>query len=92
MVRVSMHWACNGCNCMLQVQVLADAIKAQTAELRASVDSLKDMMKAFEQNQKDTATKETTGISLADLRQELRSFAGSTQYALHMVERCTAWF
>lgn len=61
------------------MQILADAIKAQTTELRASVDSLKDMMKAFEQSQKDTGKREDTGISLADLRQELRSFGTTTQ-------------
>ena len=63
----------------ISVQILADAITAQTAELRAAVDSLKDMTKAFEQIQKDAASRKDTGVSLADLRQELRSFASTTQ-------------
>ena len=61
------------------MQILADAIKAQTAELRASVDSLKDMVKDFEKSQKEAASRRDTGVSLADLRQELRSFASTNQ-------------
>ena len=58
------------------MQMLSDAITAQTAELKSSVDSMKDMLKRFEQSQNDRASKKE-GVSLSDLRQELRSFAAT---------------
>ena len=64
---------------VLCLQILAEAIKAQTAELRASVDSMKDMLKSF-QDKQDAADRQTrSSLSLADLRQELQSFASTAQ-------------
>ena len=64
---------------VLCLQILAEAIKAQAAELRASVDSMKDMLKSF-QDKQDAADRQTrSSLSLADLRQELQSFASTAQ-------------
>jgi hypothetical protein len=57
------------------VQILADAIKAQTAELRSSVDSMKEMLKKYERGRKGSDGKDS--ITLPELRQELRSFAST---------------
>ena len=53
------------------MQILADAIKAQTAALRESVDSMKDMLMKYEQGRSSLASKES--ITLKELQQELRS-------------------
>ena len=57
------------------MQILADAIKAQTAELRSSVDSMKEMLKKYERGRKGSDV--TDSITLPELRQELRSFAST---------------
>lgn len=57
----------------VQAQILADAIKAQTAELRSSVDSMKEMLKKYERGRSGSDSKDS--ITLPELRQELRSFA-----------------
>ena len=51
----------------------SSAISAQTAELKTAVESIKATLQKFEQSQSDKKSKE--GLSLSDLRQELRSFA-----------------
>lgn len=55
--------------------ILADAIKAQTAELRSSVDSMKEMLKKYERGRSGSDSKDS--ITLPELRQELRSFAST---------------
>lgn len=55
--------------------ILADAIKAQTAELRSSVDSMKEMLTKYERGRKGSDG--TDSITLPELRQELRSFAST---------------
>lgn len=57
------------------MQILADAIKAQTAELRSSVDSMKEMLKKYDRGSKGSDGKDS--ITLPELRQELRSFAST---------------
>lgn len=54
--------------------ILADAIKAQTAELRASVDSMKEMLNKYEQSRSSPSK---DGVSMAELRQELLTFANN---------------
>ena len=61
----------NDTECM---QILADAIKAQTAELRASVDSMKEMLNKYEQSRSSPSK---DGVSMAELRQELLTFANN---------------
>ena len=56
----------------MNMQILADAIKAQTAELRASVDSMKEMLNKYEQG-RNSPSKDT--VTMAELRQELLTFA-----------------
>lgn len=57
------------------MQILADAIKAQTAELRSSVDSMKEMLQKYERGRNGPDGKNS--ITLPELRQELRSFAST---------------
>lgn len=65
---------------MLCLQILSDAItaqssaiSAQTAELKAAVNSMKDTLQKFE-SQNDRPNKKE-GVTLSEIRQELRSFA-----------------
>jgi len=63
------------CGYYSNMQILADAIKAQTAELRSSVDSMKEMLKKYERGRSGSDSKDS--ITLPELRQELRSFAST---------------
>ncbi len=63
------------CGYYSNMQILADAIKAQTAELRSSVDSMKEMLKKYERGRSGSDGKDS--ITLPELRQELRSFAST---------------
>ena len=56
------------------MQILADAIKAQTAELRASVDSMKEMLNKYEQSRSSPSK---DGVTMAELRKELLTFANN---------------
>lgn len=58
-------------------------LQAQTAELRASIDSIRQLVAALEAQQKDKAAAgegagsaaHDGGLTVSELRQELRSFA-----------------
>ena len=56
------------------MQILADAIKAQTAELRASVDSMKEMLNKYE---KGRSSPSKDSVTMSELRQELLTFANN---------------
>ena len=55
--------------------MLSDAFTAQTAELKATVKSLEDMVRRMEQG-RNTSDKQDT-VTLSDLRQELRTFSAT---------------
>ena len=60
--------------------MLSDAFTAQTAELKATVKSLEDMVRKMEVG-KSAAAKQDA-VTLSELRQELRSFSATlTEYA-----------
>jgi len=67
-------------------------LQAQTAELRTSIDSIRQLVAALEASQKASATAAADdggagagasgadgGLTVSDLRQELRSFAETLQ-------------
>ncbi|KAL4443228.1 hypothetical protein ABPG75_010965 [Micractinium tetrahymenae] len=74
-------------------QAMADAIAAQTAELRGSIDAIKQLVTTLEASQKAAADAAASGaasgsaaaggaadgLTVADLRHELRSFAETLQ-------------
>ena len=55
--------------------MLSDAFTAQTAELKATVKSLEDMVRKMEQGRKMVDNQD--GLTLSELRQELRSFSAT---------------
>lgn len=55
--------------------MLSDAFTAQTAELKATVKSLEDMVGRMEQGRKGADMQD--GLTLSELRQELRSFSAT---------------
>ncbi|PSC69773.1 Peroxisomal membrane PEX14 [Micractinium conductrix] len=64
-------------------QAVAEAIAAQTSELRSSIDSIKQLVEALETSQRVASAADggagvgSDGLTVTDLRQELRSFAES---------------
>ncbi|KAL3155200.1 hypothetical protein ABBQ32_013140 [Trebouxia sp. C0010 RCD-2024] len=56
-------------------KMLSDAFTAQTAELKATVKSLEDMVGRMEQGRKGADMQD--GLTLSELRQELRSFSAT---------------
>lgn len=60
-------------------------MQAQTAELRGSIDAIKQLVTTLEASQQAAgsagagAAAAADGLTVADLRQELRSFAGTLQ-------------
>lgn len=64
--------------------ILASAIKSQTKELRRAIESMKSFVERLEKgkavdegNSGDTTTSGTAGLTITELRQELRSFAST---------------
>lgn len=55
--------------------MLSEAFTAQTAELKATVKSLEDMVRKMELGKK--APNQQAGLTLSELRQELRSFSAT---------------
>ena len=55
--------------------MLSEAFTAQTAELKATVKSLEDMVRKLELGKKVSSPQD--GLTLSELRQELRSFSAT---------------
>lgn len=57
------------------LQMLSDAFTAQTAELKATVKSLEDMVRRMELGR--SAADKQDAVTLSELRQEFRSFSAT---------------
>lgn len=58
------------------LQMLSDAFTAQTAELKATVKSLEDMVRRMEKG-RSASDNASEAVTLSELRQELRSFSAT---------------
>ena len=56
--------------------MLSDAFTAQTAELKATVKSLEDMVRRMEKG-RSASDNASEAVTLSELRQELRSFSAT---------------
>ena len=56
--------------------MLSDAFTAQTAELKATVKSLEDMVRRMEKGRNVTENA-SDSVTLSELRQELRTFSAT---------------
>ena len=56
--------------------MLSDAFTAQTAELKATVKSLEDMVRRMEKG-RSGSDNASEAVTLSELRQELRSFSAT---------------
>ena len=67
---------------MLKAPEPAPPLQAQTAELRGSIDSIKGLVAALEAGHKERASGSADagdGLTVTELRSELRSFAQTLQ-------------
>lgn len=63
--------------------MLSDAFTAQTAELKATVKSLEDMVRKMELGR--SAADKQDAVTLSELRQELRSFSATLTESASLV-------
>lgn len=67
--------------------VIADAIRAQTTELAASIQAMKDLVSSLEKDQQSRADVSMEDrIAINDVRKELQQFAETLhEYELHLI-------